>query len=82
MIAGTKCLTPKDDVFEGDTTFDRLTASNILDLCDAWIGRQPRKRLTLQFFQIRILSLFAKRVNCVKLKQGGFKKSVLKILLT
>ncbi|KAH6075346.1 hypothetical protein HBI67_052590 [Parastagonospora nodorum] len=69
MIASIKSLAPKDDLFEGDTTSDRLMASNIIDLCDAWIGRQPRKRLTLQFFQIRILSVLAKRVNCVKLKQ-------------
>jgi len=73
MIASTKCLAPKDDIFEGDTTSDRLMASNIIELCDAWIGRQPRKRLTLQFFQIRILSVLAKRANCVKLKQGTLR---------
>jgi hypothetical protein len=70
IIATTKCLKPKDDVFEGDTTTDRQAASNIIDLCDAWINRQPRKRLTLQFFQLRCLSVIAKRINCVKLKQG------------
>jgi hypothetical protein len=70
MIASTKCLAPKDDVFEGDTTADRLMASSMIDLCDVWIGRQPRKRLTLQFFQIRILSVLAKRSSCAKLKQG------------
>jgi hypothetical protein len=69
IVATTKCLTPKDDVFEGDTTFDRQTATNLIETCEAWIGRQPRKRLTLHFFQLRCLSLLAKRVNCVKLKQ-------------
>jgi hypothetical protein len=77
IIASTKCLTAKDDVFEGDTTADRQAASNIIELCDTWIGRQPRKRLTLQFFQLRILALFAKRVNCVGAKQGKFRKVVL-----
>jgi hypothetical protein len=72
MVASTKCLTVKDDVFEGDTTADRQAAANIIDLCETWIGRQPRKRLTLQFFQLRILLLFAKRVNCVGAKQGQF----------
>lgn len=70
MIASTKCLLPKDDVFEGDTTADRQAASSLIELCETWVGRQPRKRLTLQFFQLRILFLFAKRVNCVGLKQG------------
>jgi hypothetical protein len=69
IVATTKCLKPKDDVFEGDTTSDRQAASNIINLCDTWINRQPRKRLTLQFFQIRCLSVIAKRINCVQLKQ-------------
>ncbi|KAH7401722.1 fungal-specific transcription factor domain-containing protein [Phaeosphaeria sp. MPI-PUGE-AT-0046c] len=69
MIASTVCLTPKDDVFEGDTTADRQMASNIIDICEAWNGRQPRKRLTLQFFQLQCLLLLAKRANCVRLKQ-------------
>ncbi|KAH8731528.1 hypothetical protein GQ44DRAFT_604058 [Phaeosphaeriaceae sp. PMI808] len=69
IIAVTKCLKPKDDVFEGDTTSDRQAASNLIEICDMWINRQSRKRLTLQFFQLQCLSLLAKRVNCVKLKQ-------------
>jgi hypothetical protein len=69
ILATTKCLRKKDDSFEGDTTSDRLAASNIIDICDAWISRQPRKRLTLQFFQLRCLSVIAKRINCVQLKQ-------------
>ncbi|KAF2033867.1 hypothetical protein EK21DRAFT_57810 [Setomelanomma holmii] len=69
LIATTKCLSPKDDVFLGDTTADRQGASDLIEVCDAWIGRQSRKRLTLQFFQLQCLSVFAKRVNCVKMKQ-------------
>lgn len=69
IVATTKCLTAKDDVFLGDTTADRHTASNIIEICDAWISRQPRKRLILPFFQVQCLALLAKRVNCVKLKQ-------------
>ncbi|KAF1914849.1 hypothetical protein BDU57DRAFT_453747 [Ampelomyces quisqualis] len=69
ICATTKCLTPKDDVFEGDTTADRQMASNLIKVCEAWIGRQPRKRLTLQFFQLQCLSLVAKRVNCDRVKQ-------------
>jgi hypothetical protein len=75
IVATTKCLKPKDDVFDGDTTSDRQAASNMIELCDAWINRQPRKRLTLQFFQLRCLSVIAKRINCVQLKQGAPIKS-------
>lgn len=69
IVATTKCLGPKDDVFVGDMTADRQAASSLIDLCDSWMNRQPRKRLTLQFFQLQCLALLAKRVNCVKLKQ-------------
>jgi hypothetical protein len=69
VVAITKCISPKDDVFEGDTTADRQKASDLIEVCDIWISRQPRKRLTLRFFQLRCLSLFARRVNCVGLKQ-------------
>lgn len=69
IVATTKCLTPKDDVFVGDSTSDRDAASNLIETCEMWLNRQPRKRLTLPFFQLQCLALIAKRVNCVKLKQ-------------
>jgi hypothetical protein len=69
IVSITKCLSPKDDVFEGDTTVDRQRASDLIEVCDAWISTQPRKRLTLQFFQLRCLLLIARRANCVGLKQ-------------
>jgi hypothetical protein len=69
MVAINKCLTRKDDVFAGDTTVDRQEASSLINICSAWISRQPRKRLTLQFFQLHCLLLLAKRINCVDLKQ-------------
>ncbi|KAI5368862.1 hypothetical protein J4E82_010317 [Alternaria postmessia] len=69
LVAISKCLAPKDDVFIGDTTADRQAALELIDICDAWIGEQPRKRVTLSFFQLHCLSLLAKRVNCVRLKQ-------------
>jgi hypothetical protein len=69
IVAITKCLTPKDDMFLGDTTVDRQEASNLIDVCESWISQQPRKRVTLPFFQLQCLALLAKRVNCVRLKQ-------------
>jgi hypothetical protein len=69
IVAVTKCLTPKDDVFIGDTTADRQEASNLIDICESWTNQQNRKRVTLPFLQLQCLMLLAKRVNCVMLKQ-------------
>lgn len=69
IVAATKCVTIKDDVFVGDSTADRDAASNLIETCEIWLNRQPRKRLTLPFFQLQCLSLLAKRANCVRLKQ-------------
>ncbi|KAJ4345110.1 hypothetical protein N0V95_005923 [Ascochyta clinopodiicola] len=69
VVAATKCLTVKEDVFVGDSTSDRDAASNLIETCEMWLNRQPRKRLTLPFFQLQCLALLAKRANCVKLKQ-------------
>ena len=69
IITITKCLRVKEDTFVGDSTSDRDAASNIIETCEMWINRQPRKRLTLPFFQLQCLALLAKRTNCVKLKQ-------------
>lgn len=68
IVASTKCMSPKDDVFIGDTTTDRQAAADLIDTCEAWILQQPRKRQTLPFFQIHCLSLLAKRANCLRLK--------------
>ncbi|PVI03787.1 hypothetical protein DM02DRAFT_217857 [Periconia macrospinosa] len=66
----TKCDTPNDmNVFVGDSSADRDDASNIVVSCDAWLALQPRKQFTLNFFQIHCLSVLAKRVNCLRLKQ-------------
>ncbi|KAJ8117971.1 hypothetical protein OPT61_g955 [Boeremia exigua] len=69
IVATTKCSTVKDDVFIGDSTSDRDAASDLIETCQMWLNRQPRKRLTLAYFQLQCLTLLAKRVNCVKLKQ-------------
>ena len=69
IIATTKCLAPKDDIFIGDTTADRHAASHLVEICENWTNQQPRKRVTLRFFQIQCLVLFAKRANNIKLKQ-------------
>ncbi|KAF2134067.1 hypothetical protein P153DRAFT_353273 [Dothidotthia symphoricarpi CBS 119687] len=69
MIASTKCLAPKDDIFEGDSTVDREAASCLINIYENWVNRQSRKRLDLLFFQLHCMALLAKRTNCVKIKQ-------------
>lgn len=69
IVASTKCVNHRTDVFIADTTVDRQAAAELIDICDAWIAQQPRKRPTLTFFQVHCLSLLAKRANCVRVKQ-------------
>lgn len=70
VMAITSCLSPRDEnVFVGDSSVDRESALHLIETCDAWLARQNRKHLTLSFFQLQCLSLLAKRVNCLKLKQ-------------
>ncbi|RMZ73896.1 C6 zinc finger domain containing [Pyrenophora seminiperda CCB06] len=69
IVAITKCLTPKDATFIGDTTADRHAAGELIDICEGWINQQPRKRVTLRDFQIYCLALLSKRVNSIKAKQ-------------
>ncbi|USP79693.1 uncharacterized protein yc1106_06967 [Curvularia clavata] len=69
IIAVTKCLSPKDDIFIGDTTADRQSAHDLIVVCENWINLQPPRRITLPFCQTQCLLLLAKRVNCIGLKQ-------------
>lgn len=70
ILAITKCLQPNDsNVFVGDSAVDRDMALDFIETCDMWLQRQPRKQTTLIFFQLHCLSLLAKRLNCLKLKQ-------------
>ncbi|KAF1974020.1 hypothetical protein BU23DRAFT_505779 [Bimuria novae-zelandiae CBS 107.79] len=70
ILAIGKCLQPNDgNIFVGDSSFDRDTALDYIETCDMWLQRQSRKQTTLVFFQLQCLSLLAKRINCLKLKQ-------------
>ncbi|KAF2463549.1 uncharacterized protein BDR25DRAFT_297899 [Lindgomyces ingoldianus] len=70
ITAITKCLaSDRETVFIGDSSTERESASTLVDVCDRWLARQSRKHLTLGFVQLQCLSLLAKRVNCVKMKQ-------------
>jgi hypothetical protein len=62
-------LDDEEITFIGDISAHREAATTSIETCDFWLQRQSRKHLTLQFFQLQCLSLFAKRANCIKMKQ-------------
>ncbi|KAF2649583.1 hypothetical protein K491DRAFT_610463 [Lophiostoma macrostomum CBS 122681] len=62
-------LDEEETMFIGDISTHREAATTSIETCDFWLQRQSRKHLTLHFFQLQCLSLFAKRVNCIKMKQ-------------
>jgi hypothetical protein len=70
IVAITKCLEPKDNnIFVGDSSADREAALDLIETCDAWLLRQNRKHLTLEYFQLQCLSILAKRANNLRCKQ-------------
>lgn len=70
ITAITSCILPQPEtLFIGDSSADRELASDMIQACDAWLLRHSRKHLTLAFFQLQCLSILAKRINCVKMKQ-------------
>jgi hypothetical protein len=70
IVAITKGLFPDQEaVFVGDGTVGREAAGESITVCDIWLQGMSRKHLALEFFQIQCLSLIAKRINCIKMKQ-------------
>ncbi|KAG9196640.1 hypothetical protein G6011_01761 [Alternaria panax] len=79
LIAITKCLIPKEDVFIGDTTADRQAAHKLIDICDGWIAVLPQDPIlartlctssidilerTRQIFEIKVFRLGTGYMEC------------------
>ncbi|KAF2112259.1 hypothetical protein BDV96DRAFT_614211 [Lophiotrema nucula] len=70
ITAIMKCLSVGgENMFIGDSSSDREAALRMIESCDLWLLRQSSKHPMISFFQLKCLSLLAKRVNCVKIKQ-------------
>ncbi|ORX99020.1 hypothetical protein BCR34DRAFT_628266 [Clohesyomyces aquaticus] len=69
IIGITNPLVPDQAAFIGDRTSERESAVSLIGLCDAWIARRSWKQVTMSFYQLQCLSLLAKRVNCIQMKQ-------------
>lgn len=71
VLATVRCLsTTEETSFIGDSSSGREEATAWIEACKSWLHCHSRKHLTLAFFQIQCLSVLAKQVNCIKMKQG------------
>ncbi|KAJ9609683.1 hypothetical protein H2200_006011 [Cladophialophora chaetospira] len=55
--------------FKGRNTVGRDMAVKWIDICESWLNIQSQKHMTLEVFQVRVLLVIAKKLNCVKIKR-------------
>ncbi|OAP60281.1 hypothetical protein AYL99_05283 [Fonsecaea erecta] len=55
--------------FVGRSTVSRDAAVRWIEVCESWLELQSQKHMTLEVFQVRVLLVIAKKLNCVKVKR-------------
>ena len=55
--------------FVGRSSAGRDAAVTWIELCENWLDLQSQKHMTLDVFQVRVLLVIAKKLNCVKIKR-------------
>jgi len=55
--------------FIGRGSLSRQRAITWINVCEDWLDMQSHKHVTLAIFQIRVLVVMAKRMNCAKIKR-------------
>ncbi|ETI22765.1 hypothetical protein G647_06841 [Cladophialophora carrionii CBS 160.54] len=55
--------------FKGRSSVGRDTAVKWIEVCEGWLDLQSQKHMTLEVFQVRVLLVIAKKLNCVKIKR-------------
>ncbi|KIX02857.1 uncharacterized protein Z518_08800 [Rhinocladiella mackenziei CBS 650.93] len=55
--------------FIGRNTVARDTSLKWIEVCESWLDLQSQKHMTLDVFQVQVLLVIAKRLNCVKVKR-------------
>ncbi|KIY00867.1 uncharacterized protein Z520_03533 [Fonsecaea multimorphosa CBS 102226] len=55
--------------FVGRSTVCRDAAVKWIEVCENWLELQSHKHMTLEVFQVRVLLVIAKKLNCVKVKR-------------
>ncbi|EXJ92837.1 hypothetical protein A1O3_01391 [Capronia epimyces CBS 606.96] len=70
VCACVNCVVPDVSMaYVGPSSRDRDTATKWIDVCDLWLSMQSQKHMTLEVFQVQVLIVIAKRMNCIKLKR-------------
>jgi hypothetical protein len=55
--------------FKGRSSVGRDTALKWIEVCECWLDLQSQKHMKLEVFQVRVLLVIAKKLNCVKVKR-------------
>ncbi|EHK42362.1 hypothetical protein TRIATDRAFT_309958 [Trichoderma atroviride IMI 206040] len=63
-------LTTDATSYVGCSSLQRDTSTKWVEICEAWLNIQSQKHMTLKVFQVQVLILIAKRVNCIKVKRN------------
>jgi hypothetical protein len=70
MIASVQVTTSDPAVFLGHMSAVCERSSLYVKSCEAWLNRQSKKHVNVEYFQVAILLQIAKQVNHFKEKQG------------
>jgi hypothetical protein len=70
VCASVNCSVPGiAQGFIGRSTIGRDMALKWIEICETWLDLQSHKHMTLDIFQVRVLLVIAKKLNCVKIKR-------------
>ncbi|KAH0837214.1 hypothetical protein FOPE_04569 [Fonsecaea pedrosoi] len=70
VCASTNCaVAGNPSGFIGRSTVCREAAVKWIEVCESWLELQSHKHMTLEVFQIRVLLVIAKKLNCIKIKR-------------
>lgn len=70
IMAAVNCVVPGGpEGFLGRSSIARETATRWIEASDTWLQQQSHKHTTLEYYQIHVLLLIAKRMTCYKVKR-------------
>ncbi|EHY60010.1 hypothetical protein HRR83_006371 [Exophiala dermatitidis] len=70
VCACVNCVVPDEPAaFMGPSSVGRDRAIKWIEVCETWLDLQSQKHMTLEVFQVQVLIVIAKKMNCVKVKR-------------
>ena len=70
LCASVNCSVPGiAPDFIGRSSLGRNAALKWIEVCENWLDLQSQKHMTLEVFQVRVLLVIARKLNCVKIKR-------------